>query len=95
MNNIQAMLGLVCLLYAGTSPGSDSSAEAAVRTGEFELVLTLTEAAGTALAEVASSVILPDEKISWEVYVPDNYHPDKPAGLLVYISPPAISTLRR
>jgi hypothetical protein len=56
-------------------------------TGSFRISGTLTEIAGEASARAAEVAIPLDEKISWEVFVPENYSPENPPGLLVYISP--------
>lgn len=34
-----------------------------------------------------SGVIRADEEITWKMYVPESYDANKPAGLMVYISP--------
>jgi predicted esterase len=58
-----------------------------VSTGSFRITGTLTEITGEASARAAEVAIPIDERISWEVFVPESYSPDNPPGLLVYISP--------
>ena len=78
---------LVLVLFAHAALGEDNGAGEAARTGEFKLTFTLAEVAGEASAADVASVIAPDEPVTWEIYVPDSYQPEDPAGLIVYISP--------
>lgn len=57
------------------------------RSGGFSLKRTLAEVVGEDTARNAERIIAPDEPITWEVFVPEGYDPDRPAGLMVYISP--------
>ena len=77
----------IFLLCAGSVAATDIAANDTVRTGAFQLTLTLAEVVGADSARNAGKIIPADEPISWEIYVPDSYRPDKPAGLMVYISP--------
>lgn len=78
---------MVILLLANAAPCQDTDAGDAARTGKFQLTSTLTEVAGADFARVVETMISPDEPITWEIYVPDSYRPEKPAGLMVFISP--------
>ena len=60
---------------------------AAIRTGEFEIERTLVEVLGEATAQSLAAIQPPDEPVSWEIFVPPDYDPADPPGLLVYISP--------
>ena len=71
---------------AAALPGRDINA-AVVRTGEFEVIHALEELINAASTEMTNSIIAPDEPISWQVYVPESYSLERPAGLLVYVSP--------
>ncbi len=66
-----------------------------MRTGEFQLTLTLAEVLGADSARNAEKIISPDEPVTWDIYVPDNYRPDRPAGLMVYISPTSSGKIPR
>ena len=57
------------------------------RTGEFNASFTITELLGETSAKRYESIIPADEAIEWEVFVPDNYDSENPAGILIYISP--------
>jgi len=57
------------------------------RTGEFSASFTTTELLGETSAKRYESIIASDEAVEWEIYVPENYDPENPAGILVYISP--------
>ena len=81
MNKTQLITALLLLLC--TTDGG------AFETGESQLTYTFTEVAGAGAARAVESIISPDETITWEIYVPDGYQPNKPAGLLVYVSPSA------
>lgn len=84
MRNLQFTAVLASLLSANAGLCGDSKS---VRTGEYQLTFTLTEVTGTDAAGEVESVISPDKSITWDVYVPGGYRLEKPAGLLVYISP--------
>ena len=56
-------------------------------TGELQLTSTLTKLAGEDTARSVEEFIEPDEPINWILYVPESYTPDRPAGLMVFISP--------
>jgi len=85
--NLLSAATLVFLLSANGAVSGETDAGSAVRTGEFQLTLTLAEVIGADSARNAEKIIPPDEPITWEIYVPDSYRPDNPAGLVVYISP--------
>ena len=87
MNRSRRALILATLLIAnGVLAGGDETGDSALR-GEFRTRLTITQAAGAEVARSVGSVVPLDEIIAWEFYVPDDYRPEKPPGLMVYISP--------
>jgi predicted peptidase len=86
MRNLSLTMILALLVCVCVMPGNTLAAEVA-RRGEYQLIRTLAEVVGMDTARNADKIILPDEPISWEIYVPDSYQPDQPAGLMVYISP--------
>jgi len=57
------------------------------RSGEFQASFTVTELLGARSAQYYASIIPADELIEWEIYVPEGYQHERPAGVLVYISP--------
>ncbi len=57
------------------------------RTGYFSIEFTPRELLGEDGAREAEKILRSDEKISWQLYVPDSYDPAAPAGALVYVSP--------
>ena len=57
------------------------------RSGEFQASFTVTELLGATSAQYYESIIPTDELIEWEIYVPESYKHERPAGVLVYISP--------
>jgi len=78
---------LASLICAFAAASGEIAVGGTVRTGEFQLTLTLGEVVGADTARAAEKIIPPDESITWDIYVPDNYRTDRPAGLMVYISP--------
>jgi hypothetical protein len=54
---------------------------------EFSASFTFTELLGAESARSYEHLIPTDEPIIWELYVPDDYDPGDPAGVLIYISP--------
>ena len=58
-----------------------------VRTGEFNVSFTIAELLGETSAKRYESIIASDETVEWEIFVPESYEPENPAGILVYISP--------
>ena len=55
------------------------------RTGYFQISVTPLELLGEAGATAVSTVFAPDEKLTWQLSVPENYDPEKPAGAIVFI----------
>jgi predicted esterase len=83
----QYMLLLVAL--GSFSPGISSQENA-----ELRLTATAEEILGKEAAEHFSGVLSADADISWQVYVPPNYDPDVPAGLMVYVPPVKTGRMR-
>lgn len=78
------VLAQIC---AATDEATEANGAAIPATGAFMVNATLAELAQPSTVEHLQDVLPGDESISWEVYVPESYSPDRPAGLLVYISP--------
>lgn len=57
------------------------------QTGEFSSRATILELLGESSAQEYASILSINDPIEWQVFVPVSYDPEKPAGLLVYISP--------
>jgi len=86
---------LAVLFGADGAAGGQTATTGAARTGEFRLTSTLAEVVGEDSARNAEKIIAPDEAITWDIYVPENYQVGKPAGLMVYISPTSSGALPR
>jgi len=56
-------------------------------TGVFRLTRHITEIVDAATAEALDGIVSKDEQLQWQVYVPETYNPERPAGLFVYIDP--------
>ncbi len=74
---------LACGLLFSAAPALADGAQL----GEFSVSATLPELVGTESASRFEGVVALDETIEWEMYVPETYDPEAPAGLMVYISP--------
>ena len=55
------------------------------RVGYFQETVTPLELLGEEGAEVISSIFPPDDKLTWQLSVPKNYDPTKPAGVMVFV----------
>ena len=74
---------LAALLFAAaTAPASAEPPR-----GEVSLSATAHELLGDTSDALFGSALDPEEVIEWELYVPADYDPGSPAGLLVFISP--------
>ncbi len=90
MSAIKSRAFIVILLSISICQGSANAAEdtdQSIRIGSFSILATPTEIVGPDRAAKFASVIPVDEAISWQITVPEFYDPDKPPGVLVYISP--------
>lgn len=85
----------IFLLFAGAVFCDDADLREPTRTGEFQLTARLNEVAGEKTAEVVATVMSPDESITWATYVPAEYRPEKPVGLVVYVSPTSSGKIPR
>lgn len=72
----------LCLAVAQTAV-----AVATPTIGAYAVSATSAEAAGNPGAAAFASIIPVDESIEWQIVVPESYDPERPPGVLVYISP--------
>jgi hypothetical protein len=56
------------------------------RTGFVKSVMTPAELLGEEAANSLNHILLADQKIEWRMYVPRNYSPSTPPGVLVFVS---------
>jgi predicted peptidase len=82
------------VLCCGAAWSAESDDAAGVRHGDFDVTLTYAELSVLTGTEDALYPLGDDETVTWRVHVPRSYHPDTPAGLVVYISPTASGQLR-
>lgn len=73
---------LVALLLFVTSSAADE-----VQHGQFEVTYQLSALLDQETIDSVSDFMDVDADVTWKMYVPDSYDPEKPAGLMVYISP--------
>lgn len=55
--------------------------------GMFRLTRTTADILDAATAQELGKVIPVDEELQWQLYVPDNYDRQRPAGVLVFVDP--------
>jgi len=75
-----ARLLLASLLMSPLAWGDE-----APRTGYFRTAITPLELLGPEGANAVSAIFPPDEALTWQLSVPANYDPGKPAGAIVFI----------
>lgn len=80
MNKLFLAAVLATLLSVAKAQGPDP------QTGEFPLTTTVLKLLGEESAQPFKEKIAIDQPITWEVYVPANYDPAKPAGVLVFVN---------
>ncbi len=56
-------------------------------TGMYRLTRPPAEIVEPDFAQALDKIIEKDEKLQWQIYVPEQYTPERPAGLFVYIDP--------
>ena len=82
MNPRHLQTFLAAILFAAAVPTGAEPPR-----GEVSLSATAHELLGDDSAALFGSALDPEEVSEWELYVPENYDPGLPAGLLVFISP--------
>lgn len=88
MSRSPAIALLAALVVHGYSVSyAESAAPPGVQQGWFAVERTAIELVDAGTLESMSDVVDADKEITWQVYVPDSYDPNNPAGLMVYISP--------
>ena len=78
---------LLALLIAATTCANSAVHVQEQLTGMYRLTRQTTEIVEPAIAEALDEVVSKDEQLQWQVYVPESYSPQRPAGLFVYIDP--------
>lgn len=56
-------------------------------TGMFRLTRQTTEIVGPEFAEALDEIVSKDEQLEWQVYVPESYDSQRPAGLFLFVDP--------
>jgi len=82
MNSRHLQTTFAALLLAAAATASGETLR-----GEVSLSATAHELLGDDAAALFGSAVDPEEVVEWELYVPRDYEPGSPAGLLVFISP--------
>ena len=77
----------LALLFVAVCLGSPPVRAQEQLTGMYRLSRDTTAIVGPEMAAVLEEAIDKDEQLEWQVYIPESYSPDRPAGLFVYIDP--------
>jgi len=78
----------ICVADAAEVPAADDLyADRSYKTGSYIERIELGSLVGEAGARSLADILDPSHEIEFVVYVPENYDPSSPAGLLVYVSP--------
>ncbi|HNP65946.1 MAG TPA: hypothetical protein PKH39_18605 [Woeseiaceae bacterium] len=83
----RAVLKLLVLILLTANATNAEDLTDAPQTGFFALSFTPLELLGSSSLEDASAVLDHDDELSWQLFVPDDYDPVQPAGVVVYVSP--------
>lgn len=84
---LKTCCAILLLLQASIAIAANTAAATSLQTGEFDLSITLEELVGKESASHVAHTLAADDVIGWQLYVPENYDPASPAGIMVYISP--------
>jgi predicted esterase len=84
--SVAVMLGHL-LLHVSSATYADEPEERNVQVGSFDIKRTASDLVDPETLASMSDILNADTKINWQVYVPENYDPGRPAGVLVYVSP--------
>lgn len=77
---------MMCFIYL-INPLIALPQEQGIKTGSFVMKSTSESLLGDEIAASYRSFLGADEEIEWEIHVPENYNPESPPGVLVYVSP--------
>lgn len=78
---------LISLVIVGSAFTQTTVHAGDVLTGMFRLTRTTTDLVGAPMAEQLESIVPVEEKLRWQVFVPDSYDRNDPPGIFVYIDP--------
>ena len=68
-------------------PVSSADSDDTPKTGSFRVEFTPLELLGVEGVLNTTDILRSDDDIAWQIVVPDNYDPKRPAGVMVYVSP--------
>jgi predicted peptidase len=78
---------LPALLIVATACANSAVHAQEQLTGMFRLTRQTTEIVEPQIVDALDKVVSKDEQLQWQVYVPESYNSQQPAGLLLYIDP--------
>lgn len=84
---IMLWLASTVVAAASESGSIDGHETEPPHTGYFQITLTPVELLGAEGAATVGEIFEPTEELSWQLYVPPEYDPSQPAGVIVYVSP--------
>ena len=83
---VAALLGAFILHVCSASYAVEPD-DPNIQVGGFDIKRKASDLVDPAMLESMSDILDADANINWQVYVPEAYDPDKPPGILVYVSP--------
>ena len=86
VNAALPLMAFVALLQGADTGLIEEFDTAPPRTGPLKLTMSPVEVLGPEAAYQMNHLMLADEMIDWRVYVPRDYSPQRPPGVLVWIS---------
>lgn len=85
-NSVLAVLAAIGLMQAAAEGLIEELDASQPRTGFVTLIMTTAELLGEDEANSLNHILLADQKIEWQLYVPRNYDAAQPPGVLVFVS---------
>ena len=85
-NPLLPLMAFVALLQGADTGLIEEFDTSPPRTGAMKLTMSPVEVMGAETAYEMNHLMLADEMIDWRVYVPRDYNPQRPPGVLVWIS---------
>ena len=84
---MRRLFSIVVLIVSAAAPGLAFAEGDGPKTGQYKEDIKLSELFSGDTTAAFGDAVKPDDIIHFDVYVPENYDPGQPAGLLVFVSP--------
>ena len=87
VRSVANFLLVACVSILAVHANANGADESEIRRGRFDITFTPAQLLDAETLASVAEFVDADEEITWKVHVPETYDSDKPAGLMVYISP--------